>query len=159
MTKFAITYRGTVYPWQCDHMGHMNSMWYVAKFDEASWQLLASVGLTRSLFREQEAGMVAVEQQIEYERELLAGDIVSVRSAVVEVMDKALRMVHEMRDDETGALMARTTIVGVHIDRKTRKARSLPDDVRTRARTMITGKVGRTAGRVELQLAPGAGLW
>jgi acyl-CoA thioester hydrolase len=67
-------------------------MWYVAKFDEASWQLLASVGLTRSLFREKEAGMVAVEQHIEYERELLAGDIVSVRSAVVEVMDKALRI-------------------------------------------------------------------
>jgi acyl-CoA thioester hydrolase len=23
------TYRGTVYPWQCDHVGHMNIMWYV----------------------------------------------------------------------------------------------------------------------------------
>ncbi len=21
------TYRGTVYPWQCDHVGHMNIMW------------------------------------------------------------------------------------------------------------------------------------
>jgi acyl-CoA thioester hydrolase len=21
------TYRGTVYPWQCDHVGHMNVMW------------------------------------------------------------------------------------------------------------------------------------
>jgi len=31
------TYRGTVYPWQCDHVGHMNIMWYVGKFDEANW--------------------------------------------------------------------------------------------------------------------------
>jgi acyl-CoA thioesterase FadM len=31
----AATYRGTVYPWQCDHVGHMNIMWYVGKFDEA----------------------------------------------------------------------------------------------------------------------------
>lgn len=23
---FPVTYRGTVYPWQCDHMGHMNVM-------------------------------------------------------------------------------------------------------------------------------------
>ena len=30
------TYRGTVYPWQCDHVGHMNIMWYVGKFDEAT---------------------------------------------------------------------------------------------------------------------------
>jgi acyl-CoA thioester hydrolase len=31
-----LTYRGTVYPWQCDHIGHMNVMWYVGKFDEAT---------------------------------------------------------------------------------------------------------------------------
>lgn len=30
-----VTYVGTVYPWQCDHVGHMNVMWYVGKFDEA----------------------------------------------------------------------------------------------------------------------------
>ena len=30
-----LTYRGTVYPWHCDHVGHMNVMWYVGKFDEA----------------------------------------------------------------------------------------------------------------------------
>jgi len=35
------TYRGIVYPWHCDHMGHMNVMWYVAKFDEATWTLMA----------------------------------------------------------------------------------------------------------------------
>ena len=23
------TYRGIVYPWHCDHMGHKNVMWYV----------------------------------------------------------------------------------------------------------------------------------
>jgi acyl-CoA thioester hydrolase len=24
-----ITYKGCVYPWQCDQIGHMNIMWYV----------------------------------------------------------------------------------------------------------------------------------
>jgi acyl-CoA thioester hydrolase len=43
--------------------------------------------------------MAAVEQHIEYERELHAGDIVSVSSAIADVMDKALRTVHEMRND------------------------------------------------------------
>jgi acyl-CoA thioester hydrolase len=139
MTESTITYRGTVYPWQCDHMGHMNSMWYVEKFDEASWQLLARLGLSRLRFHEQGVGMVAVEQHIEYKRELLAGDIVSVSSAITDVMDKALRMVHEMRNDETGLLAARTTIVGVHLDSKARRALSLPVDVRARARMMALG--------------------
>ena len=40
------TYRGTIYPWQCDHMGHMNVMWYVGKFDEATWQFFSMLGLT-----------------------------------------------------------------------------------------------------------------
>ena len=30
-----ITYRGAVYPYECDHMGHMNVSHYVRKFDEA----------------------------------------------------------------------------------------------------------------------------
>jgi len=40
------TYCGLVYPWHCDHMGHMNVMWYTGKFDEASWALLARFGMT-----------------------------------------------------------------------------------------------------------------
>ena len=75
------TYRGTVYPWQCDHVGHMNIMWYVGKFDEANWNLFARLGLTPSYLRESGRGMAAVQQNITYKRELLAGDIVEVRSA------------------------------------------------------------------------------
>ncbi len=72
------TYRGTVYPWQCDHVGHMNIMWYVGKFDEANWNLFARVGLTPTYLRESGCGMAGVQQNITYSRELLAGDIVEV---------------------------------------------------------------------------------
>ena len=41
-----VTYRGTTYPWQCDHVGHVNIMWYVSKFDEANWNLFANIGIT-----------------------------------------------------------------------------------------------------------------
>src|SRR4029450_11515589 len=30
VTEPLVTYRGAVYPSQCDHMGHMNVAWYVA---------------------------------------------------------------------------------------------------------------------------------
>ena len=137
MSEFTITYRGTVYPWQCDHMGHMNVMWYVAKFDEASWQLLSCVALTRARIARDGTGMGAVEQRIEYKRELRAGDVVTVRSTVLEVKDKGIRMHHEMTNDETGDLAAVTEIVGVHIDMTARRACSLPSDVRERAIMMI----------------------
>ncbi len=31
-----VTYRGVVYPWHCNHVGHMKVKWYVGKFDEAT---------------------------------------------------------------------------------------------------------------------------
>ena len=40
-TAEIVTYRGATYPWQCDHIGHMNIIWYVSKFDEANWNLFA----------------------------------------------------------------------------------------------------------------------
>src|SRR5476649_996253 len=75
------TYRGTVYPWQCDHVGHMNIMWYVGKFDEANWNLFARVGLTPTYLRQSGRGMAGVQQNISYRHELLAGDIGQKRAA------------------------------------------------------------------------------
>lgn len=137
MSDAMITYRGVVHTWQCDHMEHMNVMWYVGKFDEATWQLLSAIGLSRSRLMKERSGMAAVEQHIEYKRELRAGDLVTVRSSVLEVKDKSIRFVHEMTNDETGEVAARTTLVGVHIDLDARRARSLPADVREGAAAML----------------------
>lgn len=137
MAEPALTYRGTIYPWHCDHMGHMNVMWYVGKFDEATWQLFLSLGLPRSRFSSDGSGMVGVEQNIEYKRELHAGDLISIRSAILEVKEKTIRFVHEMTNDETGELAARTILVVVYFDRTARKSRPLPPDVRKRAELLI----------------------
>src|ERR1700758_2810342 len=51
--KQIISARGVVYPWQCDHMGHMNVMWYTGKFDEATWHLFGYIGVTPSYLRDQ----------------------------------------------------------------------------------------------------------
>jgi acyl-CoA thioester hydrolase len=140
LTQSLITYRGAVYPSQCDHMGHMNVMWYVAKFDEATWQLFSAIGLTPSRLRTESIGMAGVEQHIEYRHELYAGDVVTVSSTMLEVKEKAIRFAHGMKNDETGEVTAKTVLVAVHLDRATRRARALPSDVRDRACSMIDGK-------------------
>jgi len=141
MAEPILTYRGTVYPWQCDHMGHMNVMWYVGKFDEATWQLFALIGLPPSRLRNDGIGMVAVEQHIEYKRELLAGDLITIRSSVKEVREKVLIFLHEMTNQETEELAARTTLTGVCIDMTTRKARPLPADIRERLSSTLPTKI------------------
>ena len=132
-----VTYRGTVYPWQCDHMGHMNVMWYVGKFDEATWNLAAMVGITPSYIRDSGCGAAAVQQNITYKRELVAGDTVVVRSRVVEVREKVLRFVHVMEQAETGVEAALCDITGVHLDRQLRKSVPFPPDIAAGLRALV----------------------
>ncbi len=137
MTELAITYRGVVYPWHCDHIGHMNVMWYVGKFDEGTWHLLASIGLTPTYLREQKRGMVAVQQILTYKRELRAGDLVTVRSGVLEMKEKSIRFFHEMRNEETGEVAAIAVYTGVHTDSESRRACPFPPEIMERGQAMI----------------------
>jgi acyl-CoA thioester hydrolase len=135
--RMAETYRGAVYPWHCDHMGHMNVMWYVGKFDEATWNLFTLLGLPPSFLRHTGRGMAAVDQRIAYLSELHAGDIVVVKSGVLEARDKVLRFFHVMRNDESGEIAAITQLTAVHLDKTTRKSAALPVDVTAKARERI----------------------
>ncbi len=137
MTDPGITYRGVVYPWQCDHMGHMNVMWYMSKFDEATWQFLGRLGLTADRLRQQQRGMAAIHQDITYARELLPGDLVSIRSGIIELRPKAIRFFHEMVNDATGEVAARGVFTGVHIDTLTRKSCPFDDEFLARARALV----------------------
>jgi acyl-CoA thioester hydrolase len=134
MSEPMLTYRGVVYPWHCDHMGHMNVMWYVGKFDEATWHLFSALGLTPTFLKEHQRGMAAVEQQFTYQSELRAGELVSIRSRVIEVRDRSIRLAHEMLNEETQRVAARAVMVGVHLDTQSRKSTFFPEDVKARAR-------------------------
>ena len=132
------TYSGVVYPWHCDHVGHMNVMHYMGKFDEATWFFFDRIGLTRDVLAANQRGMAAVEQRIAYQRELRAGDALLVETSVLEVRGQVLRVAHRMRTPdaaEISALMRQTT---VHLDLARRKSTPLPDSVVERARPLVT---------------------
>ena len=124
-----ITYRGAVYPWHCDHMGHMNVMHYVGKFDEALWNLFAQIGITPGYLREHSRGMAALEQHIRYERELLAGDVVRIESRVSDIAPKVIHVSQTMFNAELGHVAASMTLVGVHLDTKLRRAVPFPEAI------------------------------
>jgi acyl-CoA thioester hydrolase len=138
MSELAITYRGAVYPWHCDHMNHMNVMWYVGKFDEATWNLLAMLGLTPSVLKERGLCMVAVKQETDYKRELVAGDTLTIRSGVIEMREKSVRFFHEMTNNESGEIAAVTILTGVQIDATTRKSRPFEEDVLAQGRALVS---------------------
>lgn len=120
------TYRGVVYPHQLDHMGHMNVQWYTSKFDEGTWHLFSAAGITSDYMRENDKGMAALEQTTQYKAELMAGDLLVIKSQILEIKDKTLRFLHVMYNAETGAEVARTELVAAHLDRKARRACPFP---------------------------------
>jgi acyl-CoA thioester hydrolase len=133
MTELLLTYRGVVYPWQCDQMGHMNVAFYTAKFDEATWQMFGAIGITRDTIQDQQHGVAAVRQNLTYRRELKAGDLVSIRTAILEIHRQQIRFYHEMRDDLDSVLCATSLITGVYLDIQTRKPCPFPDEIIQRA--------------------------
>ncbi|HVR45839.1 MAG TPA: thioesterase family protein [Candidatus Binatia bacterium] len=146
-----VSYRGSVYPWHCDQMGHMNVMFYVGKFDEATWHLMAAVGITPAYVREMRSGMAGVQQNITYKRELLAGDIVEIRSRIMSIGDRKMAWVHDLYDAQTGELCAVCELTGVHIDRTERRATPFPPEVRARAEAMIAAPRPRNTESKESQ--------
>jgi acyl-CoA thioester hydrolase len=95
------------------------------------------MGVTAAFLRENRRGMAAVQQNITYRRELVAGDTVSVHSAFLEVRDKVARFVHEMRNAESGELAAYCMLTGVYIDAEARKACPFPQDILARGKTLV----------------------
>jgi acyl-CoA thioester hydrolase len=137
MSEALLTYRGTVYPWHCDHVGHMNVMWYAGKFEEATWHLFNAIGLSPLYLRSAQRGMAAVDQHISYIQELHAGAVVSVRSRVLEVKERSIRFEHEMVDDSSGEVAARTTLKAVHLDTTARKSAPFMVSVLAKAQALI----------------------
>ena len=132
------TYRGVVYPTQLDHMGHMNVQWYTSKFDEATWHLFSYLGMTNQYIKESEKGMAALEQTIKYKSEVMAGDLLHIKTGLLDVGPKTLRFIHTMYDSATQKEVATSEIFGIHLDKVKRKSCNFPEDIRSKCEEMAS---------------------
>ena len=133
------TYRGVVYPNQIDHMGHMNVQWYTAKFDEATWHLFSVIGITSKYIQDNQKGMAALEQITKYKSEVIAGDLLVIKSKIIEVTSKTLRFLHIMLNAETEKEAATSELLGVHLDRLKRKSCIFPQDIKAKCENFAKG--------------------
>jgi acyl-CoA thioester hydrolase len=127
------TYRGFVYPSVIDHVGHMNVQSYTARFDEASWQFLARLGLSPAAMKTHDRSFVAVKQQVEYKREVLCASLLHIMTELVDIGRSTIRLVHHMFDSETNIEVATTEMIAVHFDLKRRLSVPLPQEVAVKA--------------------------
>jgi acyl-CoA thioester hydrolase len=131
------TARGTVHSWQCDHMGHANLRAYGEFFEQALWHVFHRIGITPTVLRGDAIRMAGVQQNIHYKKELLPGDLVLVKSQLVEMRERSLKMRHEMQHVESGEVCATCELTAVCIDARTRQPRAFPPQVNERAKEIL----------------------
>jgi acyl-CoA thioester hydrolase len=136
------TYRGFVYPWAMDHVGHMNVQFYTARFDEATWQFFARLGLSPNAMKKNSRALVAADQRTQYKQEVVDGSVLHITTELVEIGRKSIRFTHRMYDSETNIEVASTDLVGVFFDTDRRASVELPDGVRERAETLLASDDG-----------------
>jgi acyl-CoA thioester hydrolase len=129
MAMLIESYRGFVYPWSMDHVGHMNVQFYTARFDEATWHFLARLGLTPTFLNENNRGMVALDQRTQYKQEVTAGSLLHVKTELLEIRRKTIRFIHHMFDSETERVIATCELVSAYLDKSLRKTTELPEAV------------------------------
>jgi len=121
-----LTYRGAVMTWECDSNRHMNVMYYINKFEHAGRNFDLELGLHEES-SESEFGVVVLEQQIKYLREVFEDDLLYIKSSLQEVGNKVFKVYHEMyngRNDELSSTMLATL---VRFDKTARKSLPFPE--------------------------------
>ncbi len=137
MSGWIESFRGVVYPWHCDHLGHMNVQHYVGMFDQAAFHFQAALGLDFHQIGEHGNILVDARHTIQYKQEQPAGSLVTISSCLTRVGTKSVTALHRMVNTETGNLAATSEIVSVYFDLRTRKSLAIPDDIRAGLRAHV----------------------
>lgn len=119
------THLGRVAPTECDHLGHMNVQFYVAKVSDAAWHVMASIGITPAFIRERRQAPAAVKQEIAYLKELHAGDLVRMESGVLEASERKITFFHRLIKVETGQVAMTSKVYTVNMDLDARRSAAL----------------------------------
>ncbi|MCD6679248.1 MAG: acyl-CoA thioesterase [Burkholderiaceae bacterium] len=137
MSDWVKTFRGVVLASEYDEASHMNSRMYVSRFDQATWLLLHAIGLTPATMKDRRLRVAIVRQNFQFMRELRGGELVQVRSGFLAVGDKYFRFLHQMFDDESGAMLATCDSVAVQAALDTNQSVPLEAALRERAKAHL----------------------
>jgi acyl-CoA thioester hydrolase len=137
MADWIETFKGVIDAREYDPQAHMNTQAYVSRFDQATWFLLAGIGLTPRKVRERGRRIAVLRQHFQFVHELKGWELIVVESGFIAVGDKYLRFQHRMRDAESGDLVASCLGTLVAASLKTGRSVALEADARKRAKARL----------------------
>lgn len=103
-----------------DSMGHLNHASYLTVFEEARWDICTAQNMTIEKMQERGIGLVVIEANIQYRREVRAGDHLVIRTRFMDVHRKLWR-VEQTMENAAGTVCSTVQIKGGMFDLKERK--------------------------------------
>ncbi len=137
MADWIETFKGVIDAREYDPNAHMNTQAYVSRFDQATWFLLAAVGLTPRTVRERKRRVAVLRQSFNFVHELKGSELIVIKSGFVAVGDKHLRLQHRMIDAESDTLMAACDATAVEVSLDSERATAIEDAVKERAKSRL----------------------
>lgn len=135
------TFRKAVDPSECDILGHMNVSRYFSACSDAMFSLQTEFGLGRSnIVGGDRMSFAVVHAESDFRSEVLAGEVIVMRTAVEEIGNKSATFRHRLYRTEADVLAFETLFRCVLLDLETRKAAPIPDGIREKAERMRAGR-------------------
>lgn len=142
MAGYVETYRGQVLASECDLLGHMNIQFYIARLSHANWTMCYFTGMAPADIKGGKRAFASVQQDCQYLSELLAGDIIHMRSGVTHMSNKSLTLRHELIDSASGKTAMVNVSTLVYMDLDSRKAIPLTDAMRAKIPGLMVSEDG-----------------
>lgn len=117
-----LTFHGSVAEAWIDVNRHMNVSAYDAIFDAAEKAFFEEFGVGDAYIRRTDRSFFRLEKYIRYERELVFGDVVEVRSRVAWTDFRRIHHFHELWNVGAGYRAAYADSLSIHVDLGRRKA-------------------------------------
>ncbi len=132
----AVETRLKIRPEWIDLNGHMNVAYYVLAFDQATDTLYKVLDIAGDYLERQQHSVFTLAMNVDYLREVFAGDEVRIASRMLDHDRKRIHYFHEMYHAGEGWLAATNECVAIHVDMKLRKSAPFGDAAATRLAEM-----------------------
>lgn len=130
-------YRAVVFPWHCDHIGHMNVRWYAHHFDDAGFHLWTVAGVSQKEMHDSGVSLVVGQIKINYIHEMNAGDLLVIRGGFSHVGGKSIQHHQRLYNADTNVLCATQDTIEVFFDPETRTSAPMPDFYREKLTLLV----------------------
>jgi acyl-CoA thioester hydrolase len=145
-----------ILPEWIDLNGHMNVAYYVLAFDQATDTLYQALGIAGDYLERERHSVFTLAMNVDYLREVFAGDEVRIASRMLDHDRKRIRYFHEMYHAAEGWLAATNECLAIHVDMTIRRSAPFAEAAAARIAAMtvahaVLGRPDRVGRSLEIR--------